>query len=88
MSVTADFAAFIAAAHRAMLPAGRPGPAPSLDSLRGVCGIVAMAISGSAFAADAFPAKPVRFIVGFPPGGVVDIVARTVAPGIADALGA
>ena len=46
-----------------------------------------MTVGGNAAAADAFPVKPIRFVVGFPPGGVVDIVARTVAPGIADALG-
>lgn len=51
-----------------------------------VCCFVLL-FSGSVAAADAFPAKPIRFIVGFPPGGVVDIVARTVAPGIADVLG-
>lgn len=31
--------------------------------------------------------KPVRFIVGFPPGGAVDLIARAVAPGIGEALG-
>lgn len=31
--------------------------------------------------------KPIRFIVGFPPGGAVDLIARAVAPGIGQALG-
>jgi tripartite-type tricarboxylate transporter receptor subunit TctC len=37
--------------------------------------------------AQATPAKTIRFIVGFPPGGAVDLIARAVAPGIGEALG-
>ncbi|MGZ8229801.1 MAG: Bug family tripartite tricarboxylate transporter substrate binding protein [Burkholderiales bacterium] len=38
--------------------------------------------------AQTFPAgKPIRFIVGFPPGGAVDLIARAVAPGIGESLG-
>jgi tripartite-type tricarboxylate transporter receptor subunit TctC len=48
-----------------------------------ITAIVAM-LAGAALAwpaaAQTFPAKPVRIIVAFPPGGGVDIVARTMGP--------
>ena len=34
-----------------------------------------------------YPARPVRMIVGFPPGGGTDVVARIIAPGLAELLG-
>jgi tripartite-type tricarboxylate transporter receptor subunit TctC len=37
--------------------------------------------------AHAFPTKPVRIIVAFPPGGGTDIVARLIAPKLGDAWG-
>ena len=48
--------------------------------------VLCSALVGHA-AAQSFPSKPIRFIVGFPPGGAVDIIARTIAPGMADVLG-
>jgi len=43
----------------------------------------------SAFAASAqeWPAKPVRFIVPYPPGGGTDVIARIVQPRLSEALG-
>jgi tripartite-type tricarboxylate transporter receptor subunit TctC len=44
------------------------------------------ALSGVA-AGQTWPSKPVRMIVNFPAGGVADVVARAVAPGLGDAIG-
>jgi tripartite-type tricarboxylate transporter receptor subunit TctC len=42
--------------------------------------------SSSAFS-QAWPAKPIRFIVPFPPGGATDVLARTIAPKLGEGLG-
>ena len=37
--------------------------------------------------AQAYPTKPIRFLVGFPPGGTNDIVARIVMPKVSEQIG-
>src|SRR5829696_5581118 len=37
--------------------------------------------------AQTWPTKPIRFIVSFPPGGSADLVARSIAPRMAEKLG-
>jgi tripartite-type tricarboxylate transporter receptor subunit TctC len=43
--------------------------------------------AGHAAAQGAWPAKPIRFIVSFPPGGSSDLVARAMAPRMGERLG-
>ncbi len=49
--------------------------------------MTALAVLPGARAADAYPAKPVRLLVGFPPGGANDLVARAVATKLGPRLG-
>jgi tripartite-type tricarboxylate transporter receptor subunit TctC len=41
----------------------------------------------SALAQAPYPVRPIRFLVGFPPGGTNDIVARAIAPKLSEYLG-
>jgi tripartite-type tricarboxylate transporter receptor subunit TctC len=47
---------------------------------------VAFLLSASVFA-QAYPSKPIRYIVPFPPGGSSDLIARAIAPVMAERLG-
>jgi tripartite-type tricarboxylate transporter receptor subunit TctC len=46
-----------------------------------------LAAAGPAVAADAYPSKPIKLVVGFPPGGPTDIIGRVIAQSIAKLLG-
>jgi len=50
------------------------------------CAALAL-IAVPAAAADAWPSRPIRILVGFPPGGAVDVVARTLGQELSKGLG-
>jgi tripartite-type tricarboxylate transporter receptor subunit TctC len=52
-----------------------------------LCAFAALAISCGAALAQTYPQKPVKLIVGFPPGGGVDIIARSIQQRLSERLG-
>src|ERR1700704_5303483 len=44
-------------------------------------------LAGAAATAQEYPGKPVRMVVGFPPGGGTDVVARILQPRLTELLG-
>jgi tripartite-type tricarboxylate transporter receptor subunit TctC len=54
-----------------------------LVSVLGILGVLFATDAG----AQSYPAKPVRIVAPFPPGGVADVLARAIQPGLQEALG-
>jgi tripartite-type tricarboxylate transporter receptor subunit TctC len=57
-----------------------------IRALAGVC-IAAASLTTSALAADAWPSRPITYVVPFTPGGSTDVIARTVGQKLSEALG-
>jgi len=61
--------------------------APSVSARLCLAGSLLLVLCGFASSAHAFPARPVRMIVPFAPGGGSDIVGRVLAQGLTDLWG-
>ncbi|MEY4156518.1 MAG: hypothetical protein RJB64_1239, partial [Pseudomonadota bacterium] len=62
---------------------------PRLRPLKSALGLCWVALCSWAWAQSAvdWPAKPIRLLLGYPPGGGSDIVARLIAKPLGDRLG-
>lgn len=60
-----------------------------MRSIRGIARLAAggLCIMAGAAAAEGFPSRPLRIIVGYQPGGAADLVARVAAEGMSTQLG-
>src|SRR4051812_6723441 len=50
------------------------------------CGLFVCALLAAAATAQTYPTRPVRIVIGFPPGGTTDVIGRLVAQSLAESL--
>jgi tripartite-type tricarboxylate transporter receptor subunit TctC len=55
-------------------------------AIRAISASIVLGQVNGVLAQPAYPSKPIRLIVGFPPGGGIDFAARTVQPALQEAL--
>lgn len=60
--------------------------APAFDILRPLAALVLLQAGSGLAAEPAYPARPVRVVVPAPPGGTADLVARVLAPALAEQM--
>ncbi|MBX3650961.1 MAG: tripartite tricarboxylate transporter substrate binding protein [Burkholderiales bacterium] len=58
----------------------------AIPPLAAACAALLALAAPAAAAADDYPARPLRIIVGFPPGGATDLVARIISPKLGESL--
>src|SRR2546429_2260824 len=77
-----------ASLHAALRRGHEPiGCAMNLSRRRFLYTAAAVSVAPGRVSAQAYPARPLRWVVGFPPGGGADIVSRIMAPWLAERLG-
>ncbi|HYT14932.1 MAG TPA: tripartite tricarboxylate transporter substrate-binding protein, partial [Burkholderiales bacterium] len=59
----------------------------SVFTAKAVAGFIAALAGAGPALAQEYPARPIRVIVTYPPGGTVDITARIVQPKLSESLG-
>src|SRR5262245_35196513 len=60
---------------------------PRREFLRLAAGAAALPVAASVARAQAYPSKPIRWIIGFPAGGGADAVARIMEPWLTKRFG-
>lgn len=60
---------------------------PIIRALLGATALLPLLAAPTAHAADTYPSRPIRIIVGMAPGGATDVLARTLAQKMAPSLG-
>lgn len=60
---------------------------PNRRTFSGAALCAAMALGAGTASAQSFPSKPIRLVIPFAPGGVVDSTARQIGPKLSEALG-
>lgn len=58
-----------------------------ISTLKAGALLFAVTIAGTGFAQSAYPNKPIKLVVPFPPGGLIDNVARLITPALSADLG-